>query len=355
MADFFEIDFLPVHTSKSGDAIPLRYEIGGRVYVHVVDGGYTSTAPDLAAHITKFYGPVSIDHVVVTHPDQDHAEGLAPILESFVVGALWMFRPWQYAASLLPAFPRFQSAEALATKFRDAYPYIVELEKIAIRKGIPIFEPHQGQQIGAFTVLAPSHNHYFKMLIASDKTPTAAIAEALFGGVMDAAKAVAKFIKSGWGAEIFPSDGTSEENEMSVIQYANICGKKILLTGDAGRLAFQDAAAFAPSAGLLLPGIDRFQVPHHGGRHNVSTEMLDQWLGPKLATQPAVGAGHFSAIISSAKEDTAHPRKSVVRAMIHRGANVYTTENGSISTFLGAPNRGWHTLTPASYPDEQED
>lgn len=93
MNDFYEIDFLPVHTAKSGDAIALRYQIGGIWWVHVVDGGYTSTAPDLAAHIQQFYGTNRIHRVVVTHPDKDHAEGLAPILEAYQVDELWMLRP----------------------------------------------------------------------------------------------------------------------------------------------------------------------------------------------------------------------------------------------------------------------
>src|SRR5262245_24840433 len=102
MADFYEIDFLPVHTAKSGDAIAIRYELGGRQYVHVVDGGYASTAANLANHLTKYYGTDRIDHMVATHPDQDHAEGLSPILEYFNVGTLWVLRPWIYAEELLP-------------------------------------------------------------------------------------------------------------------------------------------------------------------------------------------------------------------------------------------------------------
>jgi beta-lactamase superfamily II metal-dependent hydrolase len=354
MADFFEIDFLSVHPSKSGDAIGIRYETNGAVYVHVVDGGYKSTATDLQSHLHKYYSTSGIDHVVVTHPDQDHAEGLGPILENFRVGALWMLRPWQYAAYLLPAFPRYSSAEGLAKKFRDAYPYIDELEKIALRKRITILEPFQGQRIGAFTVLSPSQVFYFQQLIASDKTPQPAAGT--LSGLVEAAKRATAFIRVGWGAEVFPTEGTSEENEMSVIQYAHLCNRKILLTADAGRSALAEAADYAPTVGLTLPGIDRFQVPHHGGRHNVSTEILDRWLGQRLASKPAQGEGTFSAIISSAKEDTDHPREVVVRAMIHRGANVVTTEDGAKRTSHNAPDReGWSAATPEPYPDEQEE
>jgi hypothetical protein len=171
MADFYEIDFLPVHTSKSGDCICVRYQIGNEWFLHVVDGGYTATAPDLAAHIDKYFGTKFINSVVVTHPDQDHAEGLAPILETFTVGKLWMLRPWIYAQELLPHFPRIGSVENLQKRLRDDYPYIAALEEIALRRGIEIDEPFQGRKIGAFTVLAPSPLRYGQLILSSDRNP----------------------------------------------------------------------------------------------------------------------------------------------------------------------------------------
>jgi beta-lactamase superfamily II metal-dependent hydrolase len=88
MPDYYEIDFRQVHTSKSGDAIGIRYQLGDKWYVHLVDGGYISTAPEVANFIRNTYGTNHINNVVCTHPDKDHAEGLAPILEEFTVGAL---------------------------------------------------------------------------------------------------------------------------------------------------------------------------------------------------------------------------------------------------------------------------
>jgi hypothetical protein len=144
MADYYEIDFRQVHTSKSGDALAIRYQIGAHWYVHLVDGGYSATAPDVAKFIRDTYGTDFINHIVVTHPDRDHAEGLAPILEQFRVGALWMLRPWEYASQLYPYFPLYQSVEAVAKRLQEEYPYIYDLEKIARRRGIAIHEPFQG-------------------------------------------------------------------------------------------------------------------------------------------------------------------------------------------------------------------
>jgi beta-lactamase superfamily II metal-dependent hydrolase len=357
VSDFYEIDFLPVHRSDSGDAITIRYQIGAEWFVHVVDGGYDSTAQDVAQHIVQRYGTDYINRVVVTHPDQDHAEGLAPLLRQFRVGELWMLRPWLYARELLPHFVRYSSVDDLVARLREDYPYIAELERIAMQKGIPICEPFQGSKIGPFAVLAPSRQRYLDLVLESEKTPQRSVRSRNFiYGLLAPIRGAVRFIRAGWGSEKFSPEDTSVENEMSVVQYSVLSGNRILLTGDAGRDAMTEAAHFAPYAGALLPGIDRFQVPHHGGRRNVSTAILDLWLGPRLVQPLPAGQTRFVAMISAAKEDQEHPRKAVVRAMIHRGAFVATTENGSFCISGGsAPNRGWSSMQPASYPDEQED
>jgi hypothetical protein len=61
-------------------------------------------------------------------------------------------------------------------------------------------------------------------------------------------------------------------------------------------------------------------------------------------------------MISSAKEDEDHPRKAVVRALIHRWANVLTTEDGAFRISQNAKLReGWVTKKGEPYPDEQEE
>lgn len=354
MVDFFEIDFLDVEAKKSGDAIALRYQVAGKTFLHVVDGGFLDTGDRLIDHINKHYGaPKKIDHVVVTHNDGDHSAGLRKILEAFEIGALWMLRPWEYSQELLPRFARFTNVDNLRYRLREAYGNLVELESIAQSRGIRINEAFQGARIGAFTVLAPSRTRYLNLVVESLKTPEAASNMPTAAATLrEIARAPLRFFKSFWGHENFPEEGTSAENEMSLVQYANIASKKILLTGDAGRGTLQEAINYSPVAGLILPGIDRFQVPHHGSRRNVSTELLDQLLGCRLPNQ---GSPHFSAIISSAKADEDHPRKAVVRAMIHRGAAVVTTEGKSVRSSKNAPDRGWHPLTPEPYPDEQEE
>jgi ribonuclease BN (tRNA processing enzyme) len=156
MSEFYEIDFLGVESAKSGDAITVRYKTDGREVIHVVDGGYLDTGEQIVSHLQAFYNNVVIDHVVLTHPDQDHANGLRTVLEQCTVRNLWINRPWMYATELLPRFSKYNSADALARKLRDIYSATAELERIATEREIPVHSPLQGATIGEFTVLAPS-------------------------------------------------------------------------------------------------------------------------------------------------------------------------------------------------------
>jgi hypothetical protein len=308
MGDYFEVDFLQVNSARSGDAIAARYQSGQTWTVHVVDGGYTSTAPLMAAHIRSRYGTNRIHHMVVTHPDQDHAEGLAALAEEFEVDCLWMLRPWTYSSFLLPYFARYSSAESLSQRLRSEFPYIDTLEKVANRRRITIREPFQGETIGAFKVLAPSPGRYLQLVIDSDKTPQPTQGIGILSGMLaDMAKPIVRFIKSGWGSERFSTDDTSTENEMSVVQYATFKGRSVVLTGDAGRAAMTEAADYAPQAGLQLPGVTDFQAPHHGGRRNVNSQILDRWLGPVLPGMMPAGQELFHA--SSIRISPSHGMK----------------------------------------------
>lgn len=363
MSDFFEIDFLDVESNKSGDAIPIRYQNDGSSCIHVVDGGFQASGQNVVDHIKKYYDePTYIDHVVASHPDGDHAGGLRTVLETFEVGHLWMLRPWVYADEIIHRFSRYSSVENLKKRLREIYPNIAALEEIAGERNIPIYEPFQGEMIGEFHVLAPTKQRYLDLVVQSERTPESeneggtAAAEGFTTSLERAAAKAVSLLKAAWGEEVFSPEETSAENEMSVIQYASLCGKRIVLTADAGRVGLAEAEDYAPNVGLSLPGVDRFQVPHHGSRRNVSTGILDRWLGSRLSAKPQNGEEIFTAIISSAKKDEDHPRKAVVRACIHRGAKVITTEGVSIRTGHNAPQRkGWTAVTPVEYPEEQEE
>jgi beta-lactamase superfamily II metal-dependent hydrolase len=361
-SDFFEIDFLAVETAKSGDAITIRYKVNELEYIHVVDGGFTETGQKVIEHVDSYYGEKAfIDNVALTHSDRDHANGLKYVLENGNIGILWMNRPWHHASDLIDRFKTYNSIDALIGRLKKCYPSVVELEEIAVRRGIEIRSAFQGTTIGAFTVMSPSKATYLDLIVESEKTPEGIdeaekdISQILTEALKAATSKVKGVWASFWGEEVFSPEDTSAENEMSIVQTATLCGTTILLTGDTGRRGLQSVIDYAPYVGLNLPGIDRFQVPHHGSRRNLNSELLDQILGERQDSQSDDSTYKFTAIISSAKADTDHPRKAVIRAMHHRGGRVIATEGRCISTFHNAPSRnGWGPVECEPYPTEQE-
>lgn len=361
--DFIEIDFLDIGDGSSGDAIPGRYRISDEITIHVTDGGYQNNSDDLIHHINTHYGnPEFIHHVVATHPDGDHLGGLRELLANFRVGFLWMLIPWNYVDILLPHFATYNSKEALTSKLKELYPNVAALEEIANEQEIPIYEPFQGAQIGAFSVLAPTIDRYLNCILDSGKTPERVqqtegkLASMLLEALKLGERAMSKLATAIWGDENLSNEQTSRENEMSVVQYANICGLKILLTADAGREALEEAISYAPFVGLTLPGIDRFQVPHHGSRRNVSSDILNSLIGPKLDQPLSDDQKTVRAYVSAAKNDSHHPKMATLRALHHRGARIIQTKGSGFYMGSNVPSRdGWGPVTPVDYPTTQEE
>lgn len=348
MTDFIEIDFIEAGDNGSGDAIAIRRRCNGTDSVYVVDGGYAGDGQKLISHVRNHYGQsYFINHLVLTHPDADHAAGLETVLKQIRVDCLWMNRPWRHVNDLMPMFRRYQDRSRLIARLRNAFPKVAELESIAVDREIEIRDAFQGDTIGEFTVLAPHRISYLQLVVESDKTP-APIPRLM-------TKQSEALCPAAWGEENLKGDteGTSPENETSIVQLANLCGKRILLTGDAGVRSLTEAHQAVLRTGKSIPPLDWFQVPHHGSRRNLSSDVLDKWLGAKL---PALAENNGKqAIISANQNDDEHPKKAVVRALIHRGRRVFQTKGTLHLRTSGAPDRGWTRALPLAYPRDQED
>ena len=345
MNDFIEIDYLEVGEKGSGDAITIRHQLNGISTIYVVDGGYQDDGQKIVDHIRKYYGRDSIiDHVVLTHPNNDHASGLVMVFNELPVKNLWMNRPWKHVDQLMPIFKNYQNRDRLIARLKSDDPKVAELEKLADYRRTNIHGAFQGCNIGMFTVLSPSIDTYLDLIVQSEKTPKPA--------QQDTVKYATSTSTAKWDEEILKGD--SEGNETSIVQFAEICGKKILLTGDAGVRALTEAYDVASSIGLSVHSPDWFQVPHHGSRRNVSTEVLNKWLGNILPLQQVIS--RESAIISANQNDEEHPKKAVIRAMIHRGREVFQTKGTFWTHTDDAPKRDdFSPATPMSYPKEQEE
>lgn len=349
----YEVDVLAVGDGqRNGDAIALRFGTPGNYKVMVYDGGTKESGKELVGHIRTHYNTNRVDYVVNTHPDQDHASGLSVVLEELEVGELWMHQPWIYSEEIRQYFHDGRITDnSLAERLRDKMGAAYALEQLAEAKGVKVREPFAGEIIGGvFRVLSPKRDWYVHTLIPEfNKSPeqkkaaaeSISLAEVLRGFVEKARD----WIDDKWDIETLKDDpSTSAENESSVILYACIAGKGILLTGDAGVRALGAAGLYANALGLNLPeSVTLVQVPHHGSRHNVSTATLDLLLGERR-NRDAEPRG--TAIASVAKNCETHPRPVVVNAFLRRGFKVLKTKGSSRCSRFNAPSRdGWSACT----------
>ncbi|MCC0036379.1 MAG: MBL fold metallo-hydrolase [Hoeflea sp.] len=343
----YEIDFLPVGGSN-GDAICVRHGnalIGHTIYV--VDGGYAPTGQAIIDHLQAFYGaPTFIDHVVLSHADNDHAAGLISVVEHFDVGTLWMNRPWRFAAEILGAFHGSYTVEGLAKTIRDGYPLLAKLEELANSKGIPINDVFTYTQIGAFTVMAPTRERYLELIPQFDHTPTSYVkpVKGIVARLGEAIKQMAHFFET-WGTEALEENPapTSPSNESSVVQLANFDGRTALLTADAGPDALGRAADAAARLGRLSSP-NFVQVPHHGSRRNVTPTVLNRWLGNALPEGSATRGTAFCSVGSNKPE---YPKRRVSNAFLRRGYPVYKTNETWIGHRHDMPSRAGSNVISA--------
>lgn len=357
----FEIDFIPVGDGeRGGDAITFRYgnlhgERSEQVVV-VIDGGTKDSGDQLVEHIKKFYQTDQIDAVISSHPDSDHSSGLSVVLEKMKVKSLWMHRPWEHAQDIKDSFKDGRITgtglkESLKKSLEDAY----ELESIAKRKEIPIYEPFSDSAKAEhpLIILNPSVKFYEALLPNFRETPEPKESAALPTRIVTAVKEFIKWIAESWGIETLtdPQEGeTSAENNTSVMLLLQIDGARKLFMADAGVEAIREAISKAIQLGIDLKAADFLQVPHHGSKHNVGPTILDGLIGPKLGTEQY----HKTSVASVPKDgDPKHPSRKVSNAFKRRGANVFVTKGNILRSFKDAPARpGWTDAVPLPFYDQ---
>lgn len=351
----YEVDFLNVGDG-SGDAICLRYGSPQTGYtIHLIDGGHTETSGKIIGHITECYSQYpTINHLVLSHADDDHARGLIGVINEFPIGIIWMNRPWLYADHVMHNFHGNWSRDGLIKEIKYKHPYLVEIEDIAAKRGIPVFEAFQGTQIGQFTVLAPSRQRYVSLIHDLSKTPQSYAEERSgFGGMLGKAKEILRSVAERWDIETLDTNppATSSSNETSVVQLGHIDGDKVLLTADVGPDGLHEAAVYAHNRGMLSPP-NLVQIPHHGSRRNVTPRVLDMWLGQRL-NDPNGFRGKAFCSVGTNKTD--HPRKKVANAFTRRGYGVFCTHEGNIRHHKDMlPREGWNNVAPLPLHAEVE-
>lgn len=367
----YEIDFLAVGDgARSGDAIAIRWGnlFGHRdeQFVMVIDGGNKDSGDALVNHIETYYGTSEVNVVLNTHPDADHASGLATVMKELTVGRLWMHRPWERLEHIHELVQDGRiTHDSLQDRIKEALRSAHALEEIALDKGIPIWEPFTSgpmERCGAtIRVLGPSERYYTDLLPEFDDMP--ALQEALVASFSEGA---CRYSKSAsvlnslntfrvWLDETLedPDDEiVRAENNSSVITFLQIDSQQILLMSDAGAPALLRAYNRAVALGIDLTQCILYQIPHHGSRRNIGPSLLDAIVGPKL---PFGSEAKATAYVScAAKAAPKHPSPKVTNAFRRRGAQVVATQGRSLCHSQNAPQRfGWSPVSALPIVSEE--
>lgn len=357
----YELEFVGINEdSCDADAICMRFfdTEQNRYIVGVYDGGIQKYGDALVAHLKKYYfadteNPI-IDFVICSHSDQDHASGLAVLFDNFSISALIINRPWLYIDDIWDSVSDGRiTKSSLETRLKEAYPYVKTLEEKAVEAGTPIYEGFQGTTIYKYLrILSPTKEFYTKLLIESNKTPLSESTNAQDSVFARILKTVQNAIES-WTNELLREDVvTSAENEASVTVYGDMIDERFLLTGDAGIRALKQSIDYANRINIDLKKVEIYQIPHHGGRHNVSPSVLNSLVGEKVKRDAAPTKTAFVSV----GKGSDHPKKMVTNAYMRRGAKVYEARSSIVRHQKGTPERpGWNSITPMTFCEEVED
>jgi beta-lactamase superfamily II metal-dependent hydrolase len=342
----YEIDFLPVGDGeRGGDAIALRFGeqlTPQQQKVVVLDGGTKESGEALVSHIRTVYATSTVDLVVCTHSDSDHACGLTEVLENLTVRNLAMHLPWNHAQNIDDLFkdPRIDE-DKLKSRFKKSLDNAHQLEQLAKKKNIPITEPFSDttQAGNILSVLGPSKKFYEELLLSFRGAPEAAVRSLFAPKVFVAVKEAIKWVMENWGIETLAepdANASSAENNSSMILLFKDKEETFLFTSDAGVPALAGAVEVAKRIGVDLSTLKGLQVPHHGSKHNVGPAILNVIVGPKKPNEQITK----TAIVSAPRKgEPKHPSKKVVNAFMRRGAKVVATQGKTIC-FRGTDTPG---------------
>ena len=335
-----EVDFLAVGKEpgdKCGDAIVLRFAPAGpdRWVQVAIDAGFKDDGKALVEHVNEFYDPGRLDLAILTHPDEDHINGMGEVIRGLVVDRLWLHQIGAHGGSSLPASKAVE-----------------ELIELAQEEGTEVFEVFAGEQAfdGAITVLGPDEDYYNQLV--KEQVEAVSLAEAARKAVVAAGRSIWDRVAGVLGEETpFPEKEVTPRNNSSIITLLSVDDRRLLFAGDAGVPALDRAWNFAEGEGLA-GDLAFLQVPHHGSRRNASSAWLDRIVGP--TGQEEAERTAFVSVAPGCEHE--HPSGRVMNAYQRRGCSVHATAGTGKRHHHDVPPRpGWSRATPLGPMAEEEE
>lgn len=294
------------------DALLVTRWVGGLPTRVLIDGGNAGTVDTVRAFLVN-RGIKVINHVVCSHPHDDHAAGLVELLKDKQFGflRLWMHHPLNHIDGTLLNRAWGQGRAARVTKIlRESLETQNALTTVATARGIAMdLEPFKGANIGPLFVCGPSKGFYEALLLEFSDLDKLATFESdmeadLRSEELDDALESAGLPRIASG--LMDDPHTQPENESSTVLWTKYEDETFVFTSDAGVAALERA-----KNDFQIGNCTWMQMPHHGSRHNI-TKSLIQHFAPRIAYVSASG-------------NTKHPRRAVVNAYKEQGVRTYST------------------------------
>ena len=347
------IDMLP---AAQGDALWIEYGDAHSPKRILIDGGTKgSWNKGLRARIEGL--PAADRHfelLIVTHIDADHIDGSLKLLQDETLGAsfgdVW-FNGWRHLPETLePLGPVAgeRLTDAIVTRelpWNDAFDG--EAVVIPATGALPKVELADELTI---TVLAPGMEQLFDLRPVWKKAVEEAGLDPGSPPVPEPVVPPADGLEHLGGppnvdalaASVFEED-TAEPNGSSIVVLLEHDGKSVLLTGDAfPSVVLTGVNRLIAERNVPKLALDKFKVPHHGSRFNLSPALLQ-----------AIDCKDH--LFSSNGTQTEHPHpESVARVLAASGAgtrlffNYTTTFNEPWADATLQTTRGYTTQYPAA-------
>lgn len=305
---------------NDADALVINYHDGMRWWTALVDAGNVGDGSKVKPYIKHIgNGMYVIDYAFCTHPDKDHKGGFFDLLtdRSVNITNFYIRRPdsvvgkdirrYGYPIGQLESFAKAvynHPTEANRNLIDEAnrYSNLMEPSLGTDVPGMPLMmigptdEFFQNACYEMALNFAELEDDAYFERYAEDELPSDEDAQS----VMDEVK------------EESPS------NKSSLILLFHPAGRNFLLAGDSCSASLKDAVQEYPRT---LPGCT-LKVPHHGSKHNLTTEVI-KLLRP-------------SSAVISAKGSKKHPNRAVVH-FLSKYCNVYCTSKSGTLTYQSAP------------------
>jgi beta-lactamase superfamily II metal-dependent hydrolase len=327
----YEIDFLDVNDA---DAILIRCFHNNLEYIVLIDAGNISDWEAIKNMLKNTYGNTTIDLAICTHPDKDHIGGFFGLLDDneITINEFWLIDPAHYLDQ--DDIHRYRNKDRARDAVRQLFNKPNDASQNLISKiidndinGKTVIAGLEHESI-PIKVVAPTAEHYqelVKEMVADFGLKT------YEGSDTSDYDESALPDKSDVKSVIDVDDDSSPYNASSiVILFEPGDGKKFLFTGDANCASLND---MIENCNGELDNISLLKVPHHGSKHNMTTEIIEK-LKPKMS-------------IVSAKGTKKHPSSGIVYWLSKTG-NVYSThKNGSLQYRSNVEQRnGYSTVDP---------